>query len=63
MAGGIIIVVLLVIVMPVAVLMSGAIGAAVLGTTLKRDVDADNLDADGEPNEYLALSEDDRGRG
>ena len=51
------ILVLVVIVMPVGILMSGAAGAAVLGGLLKRDRDADNLDDDGNPNEYLQLSE------
>lgn len=59
MAGAIVILILLVIVMPVAILMSGAVGAAVLGSVLKRDRDADNVDDDGKPNEYLALSETD----
>jgi hypothetical protein len=58
-AGAIVIVVLLVVVIPVVVLMSGAIGSAVLGGLLKRDRDIDNVDADGNPNEYLALSESD----
>lgn len=49
--------VVLVIVMPVGILMSGAAGAAVLGGLLKSDRDADNLDDDGDPNEYLRLSE------
>ena len=57
MAGAIAIVVVLVIVMPVAILMSGAAGAAVLGRLLKNDRDADNVDDDGNPNEYLRLSE------
>ena len=62
MAGAIAIVVVLVIVMPVAILMSGAAGAAVLGRLLKNDRDADNLDDDGNPNEYLRLSESDNDR-
>lgn len=59
MAGAIVIVVLLVVVIPVVVLLSGAAGSAILGGLLKRDRDADNLDAGGNPNEYLALSESD----
>ena len=51
------ILVVVVIVMPVGILMSGAAGAAVLGGLLKRDRDAANLDDDGHPNEYLQLSE------
>lgn len=57
MAGVIVILIVVVIVMPVGILMSGAAGAAVLGGLLKRDRDADNLDDDGNPNEYLQLSE------
>ncbi len=57
MAGTIVIVVLLVLVMPVGILMSGAAGAAILGTLVKNDRDADNVDDDGSPNEYLELSE------
>ena len=49
--------VLLVVVMPVAILISGGVGAGILGSLLKRDRDLDNRDADGSPNEYLALSE------
>ncbi len=51
------IVVVLLIVLPVATLMSGALGAAVLGGLLKRDRDAANVDDDGNPNEYLQLSD------
>ena len=56
MAGGIVITVLLVIVFPVVMLMSMALLAGGLGTVLGRDRDLDNLTDDGEPNEYLALS-------
>ncbi|MFQ5557171.1 MAG: hypothetical protein ACE5GB_06650 [Acidimicrobiales bacterium] len=55
MAGAIVIVVLLVIVLPVATLMSGALGAALLGSLLKRDRDLANTDDAGEPNEHLRL--------
>ena len=57
MAGAIVILVVVVIVMPVGILMSGAAGAAVLGGLLRRDRDRDNLNDDGSPNEYLQLSE------
>ncbi len=55
--GAIVIVVLLVVVMPVGVLMSMAALAGALGTLIGRDRDLDNVTEDGEPNEYLALSE------
>ncbi|MDE0067266.1 MAG: hypothetical protein OXN44_10405 [Acidimicrobiaceae bacterium] len=55
--GAIAIVVLLVVVMPVGVLMSMAALAGALGTLIGRDRDLDNVTEDGEPNEYLALSE------
>lgn len=48
-------VIVLVIVFPVAVVMGGAVLAAVLGSVLKSDADASNRTDDG-PNEYLALS-------
>ena len=51
MAGTIVIIVLLVVVFPVAVLMSGAVGAAIIGFFLKKDRD----DA-YEGTEYLALA-------
>ena len=51
------IVVLLLVVMPVAVLMSMAALAGLLGGLIGRDRDLDNLNDDGEPNEYLALSQ------
>lgn len=54
--GAVVIVVLLVVVMPVAVLMSMAALAGVLGGLIGRASDLDNVDDDGEPNEYLALS-------
>ncbi len=52
MVGGIVIAVLLVIVFPVAVMMSMALIAALLGTTTKNTVDADN-----EGSELLEVSE------
>lgn len=55
--GAVVIVVLLVVVMPIGVLMSMAALAGVLGGLIGRDRDRDNLCDDGEPNEYLALSE------
>ena len=47
----------LVIVMPVAILMSMTALAAALGGVLGRDRDLDNLTDDGEPNEHLALAD------
>ena len=55
--GTIIFIVVLVIVMPVGVLMSMAGLAGVVGTLIGRNSDLDNLTDDGEPNEYLALSD------
>ena len=49
--------VLLLVVMPVGVLMSMAALAGALGGLIGRDRDLDNFTDDGEPNEYLALSE------
>lgn len=43
MAGGIIIVVLLLVIFPVAIMMSGAIFAAVLGSSAKESVDAEHI--------------------
>ncbi len=54
--GAVVIVVLLVGAMPVAVLMSMAALAGLLGGLIGRASDLDNVDEDGEPNEYLALS-------
>ena len=59
MAGAIVMVIVLVVVFPVAVLMTGAIGAAILGGSVKSDSDANNTDDAGAPNEYLAISETD----
>ena len=55
--GTIIFIVVLVIVMPVGVLMSMAGLAGLLGGLIGRNSDLDNVTEDGEPNEYLALSE------
>ena len=55
--GGIIIVIALVIVMPVGVLMSMVGLAGALGGLIGRDRDLDNVGEDGEPNEYLAISD------
>lgn len=55
--GAIIFVVVLVIVMPVGILMSMVGLAGVLGGLVGRDRDLDNVTAEGEPNEYLALSD------
>ncbi len=56
MAGAIVILVLLVVVMPVGIIMSMSLIAGGLGTLVGRDRDLDNVKDDGEPNEYLALS-------
>ena len=55
--GTIIFIVVLVIVMPVGVLMSMAGLAGVFGTLIGRNSDLDNVGEDGEPNEYLTLSD------
>ncbi|MEM9464332.1 MAG: hypothetical protein AAGA90_03115 [Actinomycetota bacterium] len=55
--GTIIFIVVLVIVMPVGVLMSMAGLAGVIGALIGRNSDLDNLTDDGEPNEYLTLSD------
>ena len=52
MIGAVLMILLLVVVMPVGILMSGALAAALLGGILKKDVDAAH---DG--SELLALSE------
>ncbi len=52
MTGAVIMIVVLVVVMPVGILMSGAIGASLLGRLLKRGVDADH-----EGSELLEVSE------
>ena len=55
--GALIMVVVLVVVMPVAILMSMTALAAVLGGLVGRDRDLDNVTDDGEPNEYLVLAD------
>jgi len=57
MAGAIILVVLLVVVAPIGVVTSGAVGAALLGWLVGRDRDLDNRDHDGQPNEHLRLAD------
>lgn len=52
MVGGILIVVLLLVVFPVGIMMSGAIFAALLGSTTKSSVDAEHAGS-----EALTLSE------
>lgn len=52
MVGGIIIVVLLLVIFPVAIMMSGALFAALVGSSAKGSVDADHAGS-----EALALSE------
>jgi len=52
MVGGIIIVVLLLVIFPVSIMMSGAIFAALLGSTTKSAVDGDH-----KGSEALAVSE------
>ncbi|MFT5204566.1 MAG: hypothetical protein ACI9C1_003977 [Candidatus Aldehydirespiratoraceae bacterium] len=54
--GAVIMVIALLIVMPVGVLMSMTGLAGALGALIGRDRDLDNVTEDGEPNEYLALS-------
>ncbi len=56
MAGAIVIVVILVVVFPVVMLMSMAVLAGGLGSLIGRDRDLDNVDDEGEPNEYLQLA-------
>lgn len=46
MIGAAIIVVVLIFVIPVAVLLSGGVGAAVIGWVLQRDVDARHQDSE-----------------
>ena len=54
MIGAVLMILLLVVVMPVGILMSGALAAALLGGLLKKDVDNAH-----EGSELLALSETD----
>ena len=55
--GVVVIVLLLVLVMPVGVLLSMAVLAGVIGALIGHQSDLDNVTQDGEPNEYLELSE------
>ncbi|MEM7141031.1 MAG: hypothetical protein AAF548_08360 [Actinomycetota bacterium] len=55
--GAIIMVIALVIVMPVGILMSMVALAGALGGLVGRDRDLDNVTEDGEPNEYLTISD------
>ena len=55
--GTIIFIVVLVIAMPVGVLLSMTALAGILGGLIGRNSDLDNIDDDGEPNEYLQLSD------
>ena len=52
--GGTVVMIVILVLFPIAVLMSGAVGAALVSTVLKRDRDAAYLDT-----EYLAISESD----
>ena len=52
MGGAIFMIILLVVIMPIGILMSGAVAAALLGGLLKRDVDAAH-----EGSELLDLSD------
>ena len=51
------IVVVLVVVIPVAFLIGMSLLAGAIGALLGRDRDLDNRTDDGEPNEYLQLSD------
>ena len=55
--GTIIFIVVLVIAMPVGVLLSMTALAGIVGGLIGRNSDLENVDDDGEPNEYLTLSE------
>jgi hypothetical protein len=55
--GTIIFIVVLVIAMPVGILMSMAGLAGVIGSLIGRNSDLDNVTDDGDPNEYLQLSD------
>ena len=55
--GTIIFIVVLVIAMPVGVLLSMTALAGIFGGLIGRNSDLDNVDGDGEPNEYLQLSD------
>ncbi len=55
MAGAIVMVIVLVVIFPVLVIMSGAVLAALLGSFLNAEADAVNTEDDA-PNEYLQLA-------
>ena len=55
--GTILFIVVLVIAMPVGVLLSMTALAGIFGGLIGRNSDLDNVDDDGEPNEYLQLSD------
>ena len=55
--GTIIFILVLVIVMPVGILMSMAGLAGVIGSLIGRNSELDNVTEDGDPNEYLQLSD------
>ena len=61
--GAVIMVIALLIVMPVGVLMSMTGLAGALGALIGRDRDLDNVTEDGEPNEYLGLSDSNPSKG
>ena len=56
-AGAIVIIVVLVVAIPVGFLMSMGALAGAIGWLVGRDRDLDNVTDDGEPNEYLVLSD------
>ena len=62
MAGAVIMIVVLVVVMPVGILMSGAFGAFALGRLLKRDADERHEGSEllevSEANPYAGLADD-----
>ncbi|MEM9518375.1 MAG: hypothetical protein AAGA37_03580 [Actinomycetota bacterium] len=55
--GTIIFIAMLLVIMPVGVLMSMGGLAGAIGWLIGRNSDLDNTDDEGEPNEYLTLSE------
>ena len=52
--GGTVVMIVILVLFPIVVLMSGAVGAALIGTVLKRD-----RDAEYEGTEYLTISDSD----
>ena len=57
--GTVIFIVVLLVIMPVGVLMSMVPLAGILGSLIGRNSDKENMTDDGEPNEYLTLSDSD----